>query len=71
MKTYIDSGNYYGDQYHQFLEEQQKASDFWCSTFYPLDLPDMKAVQKNISEKVNTSLNKAKEVLDIYTQVII
>ena len=31
----------------------------------------MKAVQKNISEKVNTSLNKAKEVLDIYTQVII
>ena len=28
MITYINSGNYYGDQYHQYIEEQQKANDF-------------------------------------------
>jgi 23S rRNA U2552 (ribose-2'-O)-methylase RlmE/FtsJ len=70
MITYINSGNYYGDQYHQYLDEQQKASDFWCSTFYPLDLTDMKAVQKNINEILSTSLNKSKKELEDYSKII-
>ncbi len=70
MITYINSGNYYGDQYHQYLEEQQKANDFWCATFYPLDLSDMKAVQKNINEILTNSLNKSKKELEDYSKVI-
>jgi len=71
MITYINSGNYYGDQYHQFLEEQQKANDFWCSTFYPLDLVDMKAVQKSIGAIIDISLSQADTYITNYTQIII
>ena len=66
MITYINSGNYYGDQYHQYLEDQQKANDFWCSTFYPLDSPDMKQVQKNLNEIFLKSLEKSKNEIDNY-----
>jgi 23S rRNA U2552 (ribose-2'-O)-methylase RlmE/FtsJ len=71
MITYINSGNYYGDQYHQFLEEQQKANDFWCSTFYPLDLADMKSVQKSIEIIIDNSLSQSNTYITEYTQKII
>lgn len=71
MITYIKSGNYYGDQYHQYLEEQQKANDFWCATFYPLDMNDMKAVQKNMSEIVTNSLSTSKALYEEYSKNII
>ena len=70
MITYINSGNYYGDQYHQYLEEQQKANDFWCSTFYPLDANDMKSVQKNLSEIFSKSVEKSKLDIDKYTSLL-
>ena len=71
MITYINSGNYYGDQYHQYLEEQQKANDFWCSTFYPLDISDMKAVQKSLNELISSSLNETKNTIDEYAKTLI
>jgi 23S rRNA U2552 (ribose-2'-O)-methylase RlmE/FtsJ len=70
MITYINSGNYYGDQYHQYLEEQQKANDFWCSTFYPLDANDMKSVQKNLSEIFSKSVEKSKLDINKYTSLL-
>ena len=69
--TYINSGNYYGDQYHQYLEEQQKANDFWCSTFYPLDSNDMKSVQKNLSEIFLKSTEKSALEIKNYVANII
>jgi 23S rRNA U2552 (ribose-2'-O)-methylase RlmE/FtsJ len=71
MITYINSGNYYGDQYHQYLEEQQKANDFWCATFYPLDISDMKSVQKSIGELMEKSLSQANGTIDSYSKIIV
>jgi 23S rRNA U2552 (ribose-2'-O)-methylase RlmE/FtsJ len=70
MITYINSGNYYGDQYHKYLEEQQKANDFWCSTFYPLDAIDMSAVQKNLSEIFLKSSKKAEVEINLYNELV-
>ena len=71
MISYINSGNYYGDQYHQFLEEQQKANDFWCATFYPLDNSDMKTIQKNLSELINSSIQKNNELIQEFSKNLI
>jgi 23S rRNA U2552 (ribose-2'-O)-methylase RlmE/FtsJ len=68
MKKYVDSGNYYGDQYNQYLEEQQKANDFWTATFYPIDLKDMKVVIKNFDNIINTTLQTSEEQLKDYSK---
>jgi 23S rRNA U2552 (ribose-2'-O)-methylase RlmE/FtsJ len=62
MCKYINYGNYFGELYHQYIEEQQKANDFWTSTFFPLDLHDMKQVKKHLSgviDKVIENNNNA------------
>jgi len=71
MITYINSGNYYGDQYHQYLEEQQKANDFWCSTFYPLDDLDMKEVQKNLAEFFSKAIQNSNIEINKYTSTLV
>lgn len=71
MITYINSGNYYGDQYHQYLEEQQKANDFWCATFYPLDISDMKAVQKSLGGLIGNSLNETKSQITEFSNLLL
>jgi len=66
MVRYINSGNYYGDMYHQYMEQQQKANDFWSSMFYPIDAKDIKAVKKNLEEVYQKSLKQSKEEIGKY-----
>lgn len=71
MIKYINAGNYYGDQYHQYLALQQKANDLWTSSFYPLDAQDMKAVKKNIAELFKQSIIKSNEEVSKYNNQLI
>ena len=66
MMRYINSGNYYGDMYHQYLEQQQKANDFWTSIFYPIDAKDMKTVRKNLDEIFQKSLKQSNDDIEQY-----
>lgn len=62
--SYIEGKNYFGDRYHNYRNEQIKASEFWIKTYFT----DSKtSVQKNTLDVLN--LNK-KEVNNFYERLI-
>ena len=59
MISYYYIGNYYGDEYNNYLLKRKDANDFWISTFYPIikknDIPSIKKLLKKLIDK---TLNK-------------
>jgi 23S rRNA U2552 (ribose-2'-O)-methylase RlmE/FtsJ len=54
--TYIKGNNFFGDDYHAYLDKQIAASKWWIETFFP--------EKKNLSKKqkeLQSSLNKIKD----------
>lgn len=47
--TFIKNNNYFGEEYHNFKENQDKGTLFWKNTFYSDDLPDKSIIEKQIS----------------------
>jgi 23S rRNA U2552 (ribose-2'-O)-methylase RlmE/FtsJ len=64
--TYVNSNDYYGDQYHQYLKKQQNANDYWVQTFYPVDNLDLKAVQRSLLTVFKESIEKTQIELNNY-----
>ena len=48
MRMFINSQNYYGDEYHDALAKQEKASDKWVSTKFVLSKKDYEEIKKII-----------------------
>jgi hypothetical protein len=46
MRMFINSQNYYGDEYHDALSRQEKASDKWISTKFVLSKKDYEEIKK-------------------------
>jgi hypothetical protein len=57
MISYINSGNYYGDKYHDYRQKQIDAQDKWLPLFFPL-------TQKDIKENKDTITNKLTKIID-------
>jgi hypothetical protein len=59
MITYINENNYFGEKYHQYLDQHQKAIKYWIDNFLV-----EKSKQKDIIKKwqeILTSINKKQE----------
>jgi 23S rRNA U2552 (ribose-2'-O)-methylase RlmE/FtsJ len=41
MVTFIKSNNYFGNEYHEYKNNQEKAHEFWIKTFINDDLPKL------------------------------
>lgn len=46
--TFIKSNNYYGEKFHNYKEDQIKATKWWLNTFYPKK-DDVKSFKPNIN----------------------
>ena len=62
MITYLKSGNYFGDQYNIYTNNQIKANDYWISTFFPVNTNDLNNVKKIINK-----INKKRVYTDMAT----
>jgi hypothetical protein len=62
--NYIEGGNYFGDLYHKYYEEQIKANDDWITTFYPIDKKDIKTTKKMISDILEESIKISTEKIN-------
>lgn len=60
----LKGGNYFGDLYQKYLDEQIKANDSWINTFYPIDIKDIKNTKKNISDILEKSINNTTEKIN-------
>jgi 23S rRNA U2552 (ribose-2'-O)-methylase RlmE/FtsJ len=58
MISYINNGNYFGEDYRQYLLNRRNANDFWISIFFPLSATDLQTVRKLIAILVKKSLDK-------------
>lgn len=63
---FVKSNNYFGDQYHDYLTQQQLASDYWLQTFYPIDNLDLISVNRALENNTNTALEKTNEEINSY-----
>jgi 23S rRNA U2552 (ribose-2'-O)-methylase RlmE/FtsJ len=52
MVIYANSGNYYGEKYHEYLSEQKNGTELWLKSFFPLDSTKDKANLKNLTEGI-------------------
>lgn len=63
---YIQSGNYFGDQYHNYRENQIKATQYWVNKFYPMSAKEKDTVIKtNITEIKTISDDTEKKVAEL------
>ncbi|AYV79152.1 MAG: FtsJ-like methyltransferase [Faunusvirus sp.] len=61
--TYKDSGNYYGDSYHIYRDEQIRANNFWINTFLPLTAADDKAMKAKIQKTILDTIAENKTLV--------
>ena len=60
INAYINSQNYFGDEYHDALAVQQNNSDKWISNNLMLSAKDYKDLQKIKQNNLNKSLSDFK-----------
>ena len=47
---YKNSGNYFGEKYHKYKNEQIKANKWWIDTYYPKKITDIKNTLKKLNQ---------------------
>lgn len=50
--SYINGGNYFGEVYRKYLDEQKNAAKFWSKTFLPEDIKSSKNTFENIINQI-------------------
>jgi len=60
IRAYINSQNYFGDEYHDALSVQQNNSDKWISSNLMLSAKDYKDLQKIKQSNLNKSISEFK-----------
>ena len=68
--SYIRSNNYFGDLYHQYLEDQQNANDFWAQTFYPINGTDLRVVRKTLNDITTKIIEDGHEEIEQYSLMV-
>jgi len=68
---YIKENNYFGDNYHNYREEQIEATKWWVNIFYP---PSKNLFDKNkedLQKKVNTAIYKYNVEQEIFSNQLV
>lgn len=68
--AFVESRNYYGDQYRKFLSLQQEANDFWIQTFYPVGSSDFRVIKNTITTYLNNTLTTKRNDVTSYEESI-
>lgn len=71
MVSFINSNNYYGEQYHNYLREQQIANDFWIQLMFPIDTLDLMQVRNIINNHFNNSMTSTDKEIKQYVKSLI
>jgi len=58
IMSYINSGNYYGDQYHDYRNKQIEAHDKWLPLFFPLTSKDLKMTEEIVKKEMKKILEE-------------
>jgi len=58
---YIESENYFGTEYQDYLDRQLKCTEYFSSKFFPLDKNDYIEIQKENLELINKNIQLIKE----------
>lgn len=66
MVNFVESNEYYGSQYQQYLKEQQDANDYWVQQFYPIGQPNYKEVRKILQAFKERSALEKQEQFEIF-----
>ena len=64
MRTYIESQNYYGEEYHKYLSKQESNSDKWISNNLMLSSKDYDELTKIKEDELDKSIEE-------YTKLIV
>ena len=66
MITYINNGNYYGDDYKKYLLKRKEANDFWITLFLPLNYNELLKSKKVINKMMEDNLKIVDEKIKLY-----
>jgi hypothetical protein len=71
MRNFINSQNYFGDEYHTQLANQQNNTDAWLSNNFPLSSKDFSDLQKIKEKELNKSLELFESLIESKTKLVI
>ena len=63
LDTYVASENYFGEDYQQYLEIQNKSTDYWLSMFFPINNNDKEKIKSIFLQKIKSNINKIKTLI--------
>ena len=64
MISYMEAGNYYGEEYRKCLVDRREANDTWISLFYPTDKKDLNGARSIIKSMISKKLEYMKYLLE-------
>jgi len=69
MRTYIESQNYYGEEYHAYLKKQENNSDKWISNNLILSSKDYNELKKIKEDELEKSLEEYQQLIKERTKM--
>ena len=67
---YIKGNNYFGEDFHNYKDNQMKAVNWWVATFYPESKGYKEALQKNTKEFARMVNYNMKEIENFSKQLV-
>jgi len=64
MRNFINSQNYFGDEYHSQLAIQQNSTDKWIATNFMITAKDYNELVKQKEKELNTSVKAFESLID-------
>lgn len=68
---YIKGNNYFGEEYHNYMDEQKKAITWWINTFYPDKNEYKESINKNTKELERMITYNSKEIENFSNNIIL
>jgi hypothetical protein len=71
MRNFINSQNYFGDEYHSQLALQQNSTDKWIATNFMITSKDYNELIKQKEKELNTSVKAFESLIDKKSELIL
>ena len=71
MRNFIESQNYYGDEYHTQLALQQNNSDNWIANNLIISVKNYTELQKMKEKELNKSIELFETLIDDKSELIL
>jgi hypothetical protein len=62
MITYVESGDYFGDTYHDYSDMQLLSTEYFVSTFLPINKTNYVEILKNINKNILNNSNSMNNI---------